>query len=98
MSKTRTFDFDTNLPIRFVDDLYEIYLKEKSSILETLLQNGVGMKPVTNTKYEWLQSQLTPQTWTVNEQEAVGATKTFKMVSNVGMVAGQIVRFETSTG
>jgi len=76
MAKTKTFDFDSNLPIRFVDDLYEIYLKEKSSVLEILLKNGVGMKACTNTKYEWLQSQLKPQSRTINATIGTGATKT----------------------
>lgn len=98
MSKVRTFDFDSNLPIRFVDDLYEIYLKEKSSILEVLLQNGVGMKACTNTKYEWLQSQLTPQSWTINATIGTWATKTLVFDSTAGLAVGSIIRFETSAG
>jgi hypothetical protein len=97
-TKTRTFDFDANLPVRFVDDLYEVYLKEKSSILELLLQNGRDMKACTNTKYEWLESQLAPQSWTVNEQEATGATKSLVFVANAGMKVGMILRFVTSAG
>lgn len=97
MAKTQTFDFDANLPIRFVDDMYEIYLKEKSSILEVLLQNGATMKACTNTKYEWLQSQLAPQSWTINEIEALGATKSLVFTATAGMKVGDILRFEAVT-
>lgn len=98
MVRINTFDFDAALPIRFVDDLYEIYLKEKSSVLEILLQNGRDMKPCTNTKYEWLESQLAPLAWTVNAQTIVGSPKAITLVSNAGVTAGMILRFETANG
>lgn len=98
MAKTATIDFDSQLPVRFVDDIYTIYLREKSSILETLLQNGASMNECTNTKYEWTESQLSPLSWTVNGTVNTGFPKTIALVSTTGMIAGDIIRFEDSAG
>lgn len=100
MSKQVTFDF--SLLKDQVLELYEIFLKKESSVLGILLQNGRGFAPATNTKYEWLESQLSPTSWTVNGAVNSGtldvstpASITFDSTS--GMNVGDIIRFENGT-
>jgi hypothetical protein len=51
---------------RQVYDLFSTFLKEQSSALEIFLRNGQNYTAGTNNKYEWLESQLTPMSWSVN--------------------------------
>jgi len=99
-NKNVTFDF--SLLKEQISELYEVFLKKESSVLGILLQNGRGFAPATNTKYEWLESQLTPSSWTVNGAVNSGtldpstpASITFD--STAGMNVGDIIRFEVGT-
>lgn len=101
MSRTQTIDFNNEVFKRSVIETYDQYLVEQSSAVGIFLANGRNNFPVaTNTKYEWLESQLTPLQWTVNDATniAVGATKTITVDSGAnGIIVGSILRFSNPT-
>jgi len=95
-------NYDFSLQKRQVAEAFELYLTKESSVLGKFLANGRGMQNWTNNKYEWLESQLTPKSWTINGSITSGtldvstpANLTFD--STVGMYPGYIARFEVDT-
>lgn len=100
MTKINSFDF--TLQKRQVVELFDVYLKEKSSALSLFMANGRGKMAGTNNKYEWLESQLTPKAWTINGQitawtlnPVTPANLTF--TSTTWLAVDDIVRFENGT-
>lgn len=91
-----SFDFPDLL--RNVDTAFQIYAKEKSPLLAMLMANGSGAPTMTNTKYEWMESQLAPQAWTVNGAvAAAGSPKTVTFDSATGIEVGTIIRIVDGT-
>lgn len=84
-----------------VQTAFELYLKEKGSVLPILIANGRGWEPGTANKYEWLEGQLVPQSWNVNASSLAGAFNTaaaMTFVSTSWMKANQILRFINADG
>lgn len=103
-AKTTTVDFNGDNFKRQVLEAFELYLKEQSSGLGIYLANGNRQPAATNTKYEWLESQLTPRSWTVNGQVLAGTFGTTEWTaanivfdSTAGLTAWDIVRFIDGT-
>jgi len=65
-NKTSTFDFSSTIFQRQVNEAFELYLKEQSSWLWIYLANGTSLPAAKETKYEWLESQLTPKSWIID--------------------------------
>lgn len=100
MGKITTPDFGSDAFKRQVNEAFTLYLKEQSSWLSIYLANGASMPTATNTKYEWLESQLAPQSWTVNGAKTIGTFGTTVWTaanivfdSTDWLKAGDIVRF-----
>lgn len=101
MSVIKTPDFNPEVLIRQVDEAYRLLLTENRSIVGTLLTNGAGLPQGTNQKYEWLESQLSPTTFTVDGAVAIAAnpaTTTVTFDSTAGMEAGMIFTLTDTTG
>ena len=99
MSKTKTFDYDSATFKRSVSEAFNLYLQEQSSGLSIYMNNGSNLI-VKNKKHEWQESQLSPQSWTVNGEVAsgtygttVGTAANIVFDSTTGLVAGDIIRF-----
>ena len=104
MSKKSTFDFAAANFKRQVLEAFELYLKEQSSGLGIYLANGTSYVAASETKYEWLESQLTPTSWTVDGTlsiatigTTVGTAVTAVFDSTTGMAAGDVIRFIDGT-
>ncbi len=80
---------------RQVYDLFSTFLKEQSSALEIFLRNGQNYTAGTNNKYEWLESQLTPMSWSVNTYTlpSPGSPFWLTFTSTAGMRPNMILRF-----
>ena len=79
---------------RQVYDLFTTFLKEQSSALEIFLRNGQKYNAWTNNKYEWMESQMTPMSWQVNDYTTPSTIATIiNFVSTTGMRANMILRF-----
>ena len=80
---------------RQVYDLFSTFLKEQSSALEIFLRNGQNYTAGTNNKYEWLESQLTPMSWSVNTYTTPSPGSPFGLTftSTAGMRPNMILRF-----
>lgn len=80
---------------RQVYDLFTTFLKEQSSALEIFLRNGQNYSAGTNNKYEWLESQLTPMSWTVNTYTypSPGSPFWLTFTTTAGMRPNMILRF-----
>ncbi len=100
-AKTQTIDFSNETFKRSVVETYTQYLTETSSAVGIFLENGRNNFPVCdNTKYEWMESQLTPLQWTVNDATdiAIGASKTITVDSGAnGLIVWSILRFSNPT-
>ncbi len=96
MSRQETIDFSNETFKRSVIETYDQYLTEQSSAVGVFLENGRNFPVATNTKYEWLENQLTPSQWTVNDGAGIplGSPKTFTVDSGAnGLIVGSILRF-----
>lgn len=96
MTKINSFDF--SLQERQVINAFELYLKEKSSALSLFLANGRLREAGTNNKYEWLESQLSPKSWTIDGAISSGtlsptvpANLTFD--ATAGLKVDDVIRF-----
>lgn len=100
MVKTATFDFNSEVFQRQVNEAFDLYLKEQGSLLSLFLQNGKSLPVARETKYEWLESQLTPKSWTVNWAIAAWTFGTtpwtaanITLDSTTGLAPNDIIRF-----
>ena len=101
MTVIKTPNFNPDVLKRQVDEAYRLLLTENRSIVGTLLTNGAGLPQGTNQKYEWLESQLSPTTFTVDGVTAIAAnpaTTTVTFDSTAGMEAGMIFTFVDTDG
>lgn len=104
MAKTWTFDFSSDVFQRQVNEAFELFLKEQSSGLWIYLANGASLPAAKETKYEWLETQLTPKSWVVNGAINIGTFGTtpgtaanIVFDSTAWLEAGDIVRFINGT-
>lgn len=104
MGKTWTFDFSSDVFQRQVNEAFELFLKEQSSGLSIYLANGTSLPAAKETKYEWLETQLTPKSWTVNGAINIATFGTTPWTaanivfdSTAWLEAGDIVRFVSGT-
>lgn len=104
MAKTWTFDFSSDVFQRQVNEAFELFLKEQSSGLWIYLANGASLPAANETKYEWLETQLTPKSWVVNGAINIGTFGTtpgtaanIVFDSTAWLEAGDIVRFINGT-
>lgn len=91
----------SNLTPDLVLNLFQVYLKENNSVLEKLITNGLSYEPGTNNKYEWLESQFSPLSWSVNASSLAGAFNTaaaMTFVSTAWLKANMILYFQANTG
>lgn len=100
MTKTWTFDFSSDVFQRQVNEAFELFLKEQSSGLWIYLANGASLPTANETKYEWLETQLTPKSWVVNDAINIGTfgvtpgtAANIVFNSTAWLEAGDIVRF-----
>jgi len=101
MTVIKTPDFNPEVLERQVNEAFQLLLTENRSILGTLISNGTGFPGGTNQKYEWLESQLAPTTFTVDGLVALAAnpaTTTVTFDSTVGMSAGMIFTLTDTSG
>lgn len=97
----KSFDFSNN--IRDVSTLFDTLIAEQPSLLALLGAMsgsviGGDDRPVTNTKYEWIDDQLSPVATTITGFDVDGDGTGINVASTVGIEAGATLRFETSTG
>ena len=104
MSKVSTFDFNSASFKRDVNEAFELYLKEQSSWLSIYLANGASYTAAENKKYEWLESQLTPVSYTINWAisswtiwSTVWTAANLTFDDTTGLSAWDIVRFVDGT-
>ena len=98
---SKSFDFSNN--IRDVSTLFDTLIAEQPSLVGLLGAMsgsviGAGDRPVTNTKYEWIDDQLSPVATTITGFDTDGDGTGINVASTVGIEAGATLRFETSTG
>lgn len=99
MSIIQTIDFNSNLLVRQVEDSFRLLLRDNRSIIDTLLANWAWYATGTNQKYEWLESQLSPNTFVVNGAVTLAAgTQNMTFISTDGMQAGMNLTFKTPAG
>ncbi len=104
MPKIWTFDFSSDVFQRQVNEAFELFLKEQSSWLGIYLANGASLPTAKETKYEWLESQLTPKSWIVDGAVASGTYGTTVWTaanivfdSTVGLAEWDLIRFIDGT-
>jgi hypothetical protein len=99
---SKSFDFSNN--IRDVNELFDTLIAEQPlltrillgdmSFADTIFQPG----EVSNTKYEWINDQLSPVASAIAGFDTDGDGTGVNVASTSGMVAGQLLRVESSTG
>lgn len=96
----QSFDLSNITPAQ-VQQLFSLYLKETGSVIDKLMANGAGYAAGEANKYEWLESQLSPLSWSVNASSLAGAFNTaaaMTFVSTAGLKPNMILYFQDATG
>lgn len=85
-------DFSNN--IRNVQAIFDTLVAQQPTLM-SLIRVGA---PARATKEEWLEDSLVPSTTTIASFDTDGTGTGINVASTTGMVAGQILRFESSAG
>lgn len=97
---SKSFDFSNNT--RDVSTLFDTLVAQQPSLL-ALLGNVSGSAfdngdRVTNTKYEWVDDQLSPVSTAITSFDSDGDGTGINVASTVGILAGSLLRFESAAG
>lgn len=96
--------YDFNNLIRDVSPVFDVLISQRPSFLkllgslETSLNFSTGLPVVKNTKYEWVDEQLTQYSSAIASFDTDGDGTGINVTSTTGFEAGSILRFESSTG
>lgn len=96
----QSFDLSNITPAQ-VQQLFSLYLKETGSVIDKLMANGAAYEAGEANKYEWLESQLSPLSWSVNASSLAGAFNTaaaMTFVSTAGLKPNMILYFQDTNG
>jgi len=87
--------YDLNNPKRDVQEAFDLLVKSRPTFL-SLLRRGAN---ATATKVEWMEDSMSPLSTTISSFDSNNGSGTgINVASTSGMVAGQLLRFESSTG
>lgn len=80
--------------VRSVQEVYDMLIA-KQPILLSLVRRGAD---AFSTKEEWVEDSLAPATTTISSFDTTGTGTGINVASTSGMIAGQLLRFESSAG
>lgn len=87
--------YDLSYPKKDVQEAFDLLVKSRPTFL-SLLRRGAN---ATQTKVEWMEDSMTPLSTTIASFDSNNGSGTgINVASTSGMVAGQLLRFESSTG
>ena len=86
--------YDFALAKRDVQEVFDLLVASKPNLL-SLIRKGANAAA---TKVEWLEDSLTPLSAAITSFDTDGDGTGINVASTTGMVAGQLLRFESSTG
>lgn len=86
--------YDFALAKRDVQEVFDLLVASKPNLL-SLIRKGAN---ATATKVEWLEDTLAPLSTGITSFGTDGDGTVINVTSTSGMVAGQLIRFESSTG
>ena len=92
-----TFNYERELGTlkdRDVSGLMEVLVQSKPTLFQVIKKGS----PVNLNKFEWMEKQLTPSSWTIASFDTNGTGTGINFVSTTGLAAGMILTFVSSTG
>lgn len=97
-----SFDLSSITPEQVLQ-LFQVYLRESRSILDTLITNGNSFEVGENNKYEWMQSQFKPKGWVLNagggySSSAFNTPATMTFVTTAHLEKNMILYFQDANG
>jgi hypothetical protein len=97
---SKSFDFSNN--IRDVSTLFDTLVAQQPSLLGLLgSMSGSAFDSgdqVTNTKYEWVDDQLSPVSTSITGFDTDGNGTGINVTSTTGIIVNSLLRFESATG
>lgn len=90
---TNSYDFLNN--VRSVNDVFFQMVADSPTLLSLI---NYSSEPARGTKHEWLEDSLTPTASAITSFDTDGDGTGVNVASTAGFLAGDIIRFETSTG
>lgn len=86
--------YDFNLGVRSVQTAFDMLVGKYPTLLGKIAKGA----PARSTKEEWLEDSLVPTSTTIGSFDTNGTGTGINVASTTGMVAGQLLRFESSAG
>lgn len=92
MANPNSYDF--TLGVRSVQPVFDLLISKYPTLVGRIRRGA----PARSTKEEWLEDSLTPASTTIASFDTNGTGTGINVASTAGMVAGQLLRFESSAG